>query len=318
MSSNKRRNFIKTSALVAGAIVQLGIYQDAWAYMNSLPSDPLDINVFSKHLHFLDYKSLGEKANELGFSGVDLTVRNHGHVLPENVNRDLPLAIDAINRSGSKCTMITTAIESVQNPLDINVLKMASKCGITYYRTNWFRYSEEEDMLSSIRKYKKQIQELTILNKELDLIGCYQNHSGIKVGASYWEVYQLLEGINSMYFGTQYDIRHAIAEGANSWENGLRLLKPYIRTIVLKDFKWQKVKGKWKVVNVPIGEGLVNFTAYFRLLKQYKLRPPVSLHLEYDLGGAEKGMKSIKVNKEVVYNAMKKDLDMVQKLWRLA
>ena len=62
---------------------------------------------------------------------------------------------------------------------------------------------------------------------------------------------------------------------------------------MLKDFKWGKVSGKWKVVNVPIGEGMVDFDTYFKLLKSYGLQPPVSLHCEYPLGGAEKGKYKI-------------------------
>jgi L-ribulose-5-phosphate 3-epimerase UlaE len=120
------------------------------------------------------------------------------------------------------------------------------------------------------------------------------------------------------YFGTQYDIRHAVAEGGHSWENGLKLLQHHIKVVVLKDFKWGKINGEWKPINVPIGEGMVNFDKYFKLLKHYKLQPPVSLHLEYDLGGAEKGLSEISVDKKVVFDAMKKDLNAIQKLWKQA
>ena len=109
-----------------------------------------------------------------------------------------------------------------------------------------------------------------------------------------------------------------MAEGGHSWVNGLNLLQKHIKVIVLKDFKWGKVNGKWKAVNVPIGEGMVDFDSYFKLLKKYKLKPPVSLHLEYDLGGAEKGYSNISVDKKVVFDAMKRDLKALQILWRNA
>jgi hypothetical protein len=67
------------------------------------------------------------------------------------------------------------------------------------------------------------------LNKKLNLIGCYQNHAGINVGASYWEINKILETVNPHYFGTQYDIRHAMVEGGNSWVNGFKLLYPNIK-----------------------------------------------------------------------------------------
>ena len=91
-----------------------------------------------------------------------------------------------------------------------------------------------------------------------------------------------------------------------------------MKTIVLKDFKWGKVNDKWKIVNVPIGEGMVDFNAYFKLLKSFGLKPPVSLHLEYPLGGAEKGHQEIKVDKKVVFDAMVKDLALVQEMWKEA
>ena len=307
-----RRTFLKDAALVAGAL-QLAPLSIACNTVEE-PSD-LHISIFSKHLQFLDYSQCGQKAAELGFDGVDLTVRPKGHVLPENVARDLPIAVAAIKKSGIDCNMITTSIESVNNVEDVNILQAASKAGIKYYRTHWFKYLKDVPLTTSITHYQKEVKALSELNKELDLIGCYQNHAGTKVGASYWEIYQLLQDANKDHFGTQYDIRHASAEGAHSWVNGLNLLKDQIKMIVLKDYKWEKKVGKWKLQNVPIGEGMVDFDKYFKLLKSYGLNPPVSLHLEYPLGGAEKGKYTITVDESVVYDAMKKDLAAIRKLW---
>ncbi len=280
--------------------------------------DRLDVNIFSKHLQFLDYRATGEMAAEMGFSGVDLTVRPKGHVLPGNVKTDLPKAVEQIKESGSKCKIITTNIESVNNTLDLDVLQSASECGIKYYRTNWFKYKEGQSMLDTLKTYRNEIYELANINKTLGLVGCYQNHAGKHVGASYWEIKKIIETVNSECFGVQYDIRHAMVEGGFSWENGLKLLHQNIKTIVLKDYKWSKINGKWQAVNVPIGEGMVDFKKYFKLLKHYKLKPPVSLHLEYNLGGAEKGKNIITVDKKIVFDAMKKDLNAVQELWKQA
>ena len=137
----------------------------------------------------------------------------------------------------------------------------------------------------------------------------------MSIGASVWEIHNILKTAEKEYFGVQYDIRHAVAEGGRSWPNGVKLLADQIKTIVLKDFKWGKVEGKWKIVNVPIGEGMVDFTKYFKLLKNYGMRPPVSLHLEYPLGGAEKGKSNITIDPEQIYNAMRKDLNTIQELW---
>ncbi len=87
---------------------------------------------------------------------------------------------------------------------------------------------------------------------------------------------------------------------------------------MLKDFKWGIVDGKWSLINVPIGEGMVDFNRYFGHLKRYGLKPLVSLHLEYPLGGAEKGRSEITIDKQIVYDAMEKDLSAIQELWKSA
>lgn len=276
----------------------------------------LRVHLFSKHLQFLDLKEAGQIAAELGFEGLDLTVRPKGHILPEHVEADLPSAIQAIKQSGSTCEMITTAISDVDSPYDLKIIKAAAKEGVQFYRANWFKYHQDKSMEESIRIYQQKIQELGEANQQHNIIGCYQNHAGTKIGASFWEIKHLLEKVNPDYFGTQYDIRHAAVDSGLSWKNGLKLLQSSIKTIVLKDFKWGKVNGQWKVVNVPIGEGMVDFKSYFKLLKNYGLNPPVSLHLEYPLGGAEKGRYEITTDKKVVFDAMKKDLSAIQQLWK--
>lgn len=311
-----RREFITKTACAVGLLPFT-----AFSYSNFImdpKDDQLDVNIFSKHLQFLDYKTTGEMAAEMGFSGVDLTVRPNGHVLPEMVKTELPKAVKAIAASGVNCKMITTSIESVNNSLDVDILEAASKEHIKYYRTNWFKYKEDVSIQNSLLFYQDEIKKLGEVNKKLNLVGCYQNHAGTSVGASFWEIKKLLETVNQDYFGTQYDIRHAMVEGGYSWENGLRLLHQHTKVIVLKDYKWGVVNGKWEAINVPIGEGMVDFDKYFKLLKHYKIKPPVSLHLEYDLGGAEKGDRDISVDKKVVYEAMKRDLKKVQQYWKEA
>jgi L-ribulose-5-phosphate 3-epimerase len=53
---------------------------------------------------------------------------------------------------------------------------------------------------------------------------------------------------------------------------------------------------------------MVDFRRFFRLLKEYKLEIPVSLHYEYPLGGAENGSSKLTIERNDVISAMKKDL----------
>jgi len=213
---------------------------------------------------------------------------------------------------------MVTAIQDADNSTDKKVLEVASKLGFQYYRMNWFAYPEGKSMPESLQSFTQKVKDLSLLNKKLRLTGCYQNHSGILVGAAIWEIWELLKEADKQYMGIQYDIRHASVEGGLSWQNGLRLIQPQIKTIAIKDFKWENKNGEWIAQNTPIGEGMVDFKTYFKLLKQYQVNVPVSLHLEYPLGGAENGGTQLSIDKQVVFEAMKKDLQKVHDLWQQA
>jgi sugar phosphate isomerase/epimerase len=81
----------------------------------------------------------------------------------------------------------------------------------------------------------------------------------------------------------------------------------------LKDFKWGIVDGKWRVINTPIGEGMVDFPRFFKMIKEMKIGGPISMHFEYPL--TDKPIKDMeaKIAKEQVSAFMKKDLTTVHK-----
>lgn len=312
-----RRNFTKKSAigLVGIPLVQLDNHFIKSIYNTD---ETIEVNLFSKHLQFLDYNEMSAAAAEIGFNGLDLTVRPKGHVLPENVDDDLPTAVEAMKKYGLKPNMMTTNVWDITDAGQQKVLETASKLGFGYYRTAWLSYPEEKSIEESLAAYSTQAKSLEILNKELGIIGCYQNHAGNHVGAPIWDLTTIFSKTNNEFLGCQYDIRHAVVEGGKSWELDLRRIQPYIKSIVIKDFKWGIKDGIWEPINTPLGEGMVDFDRYFSLLKKYKIKVPISLHLEYDLGGAEKGATVISLDKKEVFAKMKKDLTFIKEAWKRA
>ncbi|MGB6153400.1 MAG: TIM barrel protein [Pricia sp.] len=310
-----RRDFTKLSAAAVGSIPLMG-FNGFLPDTVTKPNDELMISLFSKHLQFLDYNEMAAAVAEIGLDGLDLTVRPDGHVLPENVSDNLPKAVAAMTKYGINPGMMTTNVWDANNPEDIKVLETASRLGFTHYRTGWLTYAEDRTIKESQAIFANEAAALGALNKDLGLMGCYQNHAGNHVGAPIWDLPPILDATNNEYLGCQYDIRHAVVEGGSSWELGLRLIHPFIKSIVIKDFKWGKVNGQWKPVNTPLGEGMVDFDRYFSLLKKYKINVPVSLHLEYDLGGAEHGATSLNIDKREVFKQMKKDLTFLRETWQ--
>lgn len=270
------------------------------------------VSIFSKHLQWLDYGPMAETAAELGFEGVDLTVRPGGHVLPERVADDLPRAVEAVRKAGLEVHSIVTAIEGVDDEQARNVLRVARALGVLHYRLGWFHYDDKKPIGENLIAIEEKMRRIDSMNSELGVVGSYQNHSGAYFGAAVWDLGNILSRISARSTGSQYDIYHATIEGANSWIYGLEYIAPYIRTINVKDFEWVRKDGRWSAESVPLGHGAVDFDRYFSLLKQFSISAPLSVHYEYSLGGADQGTRTTTMPKKEILAAMRRDLAFLQ------
>ncbi|MDO8928879.1 MAG: TIM barrel protein, partial [Bacteroidota bacterium] len=267
------------------------------------------ICAFTKCLQFLTFDEMGEVLAQLGFDGADMPVRPGGQVEPAEVKPGLPLAVKTLQKYGMEIPMIVTAITDPADPISITTLQVAADSGIKYYRTGWLKYNESKTIRQNLDEHRKTIEKLAELNEKLGIHGDYQNHSGASVGSPVWDLYELMKNVNPEYMGVQYDIRHAVAEGVFSWKLGMKRIAPWITTIDIKDSVFEKTtSGAWKTKNVFLGEGMVNFDEFLKEYANLKVEAPISIHYEYDLGGAELGKKETTMNPMKIYEMMKKDL----------
>jgi sugar phosphate isomerase/epimerase len=296
----KRREFTRKLAITGAGIPLIGSMNPAHAILpssrkNKGPADkPWTINLFSKHLQFLGYDQMAEACAASGLDGVDLSVRPGGHVLPDNVERDLPLAAKAIEKAGLGLPMMTTGITDPEDPFTEKILRIGSDLGIGCYRMGYLRYDNELGVAKSLDNFKEKIGKLAVLNEKYGIHGAYQNHAGNRFGGPVWDIWYVIRDLDPRWIGCQYDIRHAIVEGAQSWELGMELLKDHIRCMAIKDFYWSKQEDKWRIKNVPMGQGMVDFVAYFEKARSYEIEGPISLHIEYPLFADEQMPKAEK------------------------
>jgi sugar phosphate isomerase/epimerase len=267
--------------------------------------------LFSKHLGWIkDYDRLAAQTAEIGFDGVDLAVRPGGHVLPEKVERDLPRAAEAIHRAGLKISMITTKITSPREPSARPILKTAALLGIRYYRRDGLPWGKSTNPLERIAELEPDLRGLAALNQEYGMFSGIHNHSGYEVGATLWEIYELVKKLSPEQMGSNFDIAHATVEGGiGGWRSGFRLLaaEKRIRMSAIKDFFWEKQKGSWEVQWCPLGQGMVDFKTFFRYLKEIQFAGPLSMHFEYPNEGHTEAEEQASLIKD-----MKRDLELLR------
>ncbi|MHC4569366.1 MAG: sugar phosphate isomerase/epimerase family protein [Planctomycetota bacterium] len=300
------RRQLLASAVVAGAVTPV---IGSAASGRSSKKSQFKICIFSKHLQWLDYKGMAETAAELGFDGVDLTVRRKGHVLPERVEDDLPRAVGAIKAADIEPLMMATDINDPDDPSTEKILKTAGALGVKYYRLGKYRYTDDESIADTLSNAKAKMRDLAAMNEHYSICGSYQNHAGRGyVGAPIWDLYWLIRDLDPKYMGCQFDVRHATVEGGQTWPLDLRLISGHVNTLAIKDFVWQKQGEKWQTVNCPLGKGQVDFDGFLKLLKKHSVAVPVSIHYEYDLGGANHGATELTIGKQKLLAAFRSDL----------
>lgn len=309
-ASLSRRGFIRTAALAGLAMPASGLLNATLKAAGT--ARRREVHIFSKHLQWLDYKHMAEFAAECGFDGVDITVRPGGHIEPANATRDLPLAVKAVERTGKRVRMITTAITEAGEPHTKSILESAGRLKIECYRLGWYDYPPATGIEENLRQTLDKLKSLAELNRQNKIKGAYQNHAGTSVGAPVWDIARILRDLNSPWMGCQYDVRHATLEGGTSWPLGFEYVKPHINSLDIKDFLWTQKDGKWQAENVPLGKGMVDFEKYFTLIRALPESIPFSLHVEYPIGGAEHGERNITLSAEEVMKTMKADLDFVR------
>jgi sugar phosphate isomerase/epimerase len=317
-SQFSRRRFLKTAAGVAALPLVAHAQAKAPSKLSATEGGQASkICIFSKHLQWLDYQEMARTAREIGFDGIDLTVRPGGHVEPQKVRDDLPKAVEAVRAAGLDVPTITTAVTDPTDKLTADILETASRAGIAFYRMGYYEYQDSKGIQQTLDEAKPMLRDLVEMNKQYKIAGTYQNHSGPQyVGACVWDLYYLIKDLDPRWIGSQFDIRHATVEGGTVWPVHFRLLREYINTLVAKDFRWARVKGAWQPENCPLGEGMVDFPRFFKMLRSggpAGIADLFCLHLEYPLGGAENGARRLTGDKQQVIDAMRKDLQFLRK-----
>jgi sugar phosphate isomerase/epimerase len=293
-----RRQFLASTAAVATAVSVSGGASAKEGTMNG----PC-ICVFSKHLQFLDYDQLADTCKDVGLDGVDLTVREGGHVLPEKVTADLPRAVESIRKRGLEVPMITTRLVDGDDSDARPIFETASKLGIPYARIGGKMYEKTGGIMDQVDAYAESVRGLAKLAEEFGITLGYHNHSGPgNLGAALWDLHRLYEMVGSDLLGSNLDAGHAKVEGAfGAWETNVRLIAPYTKMMAVKDFVWDKDKPRW----APLGEGIVDTTATLKIVREAGFAGPISLHFEYKVPSDDAMIEEVRKAVHVLGDCLK-------------
>ena len=277
---NRRAFIAGTSAALATAALPLPMASAAIRREGK----PYEYCAFIKFLQELSYEEMAGTLKKLGFDGGEITVRKGGYIAPEAVADELPKLAEVFAQHDLNISLLTTDITSVETPNAEALLNAAAKLGVQKYRMGFLRYDLKQPILPQIEAFKPKILELAALNRETGMSAVYQNHAGAKyLGATFWDLLKLLDGIPVEEIGCVFDIRHAVVEAGTAWQIFYDIIKPHIGALSVKDFQWiakAENDGPRIAEHGPLGKGQVDLR-FFKMFKKDFSDALITLHIEY-------------------------------------
>ncbi|HIF30436.1 MAG TPA: sugar phosphate isomerase/epimerase [Planctomycetaceae bacterium] len=289
MSSHRPASISRRDFCVA-ASAGLVVAKSTLASRGDRPGPP-QIGAFVKFIQELPYDALSEQLAEIGFTGIEATVRRGGLVEPDRVEDDLPRLVEALKKVGLKIHVMASDVNRADDPQSARVLRTAAKLGVPRYRMKYYRYDLEKPIRPQLVELAATLQDLVQLNKQLGIQAVYQNHAGREiVGSTVWDIEQLVRKHPLEHIGIAFDIRHATVEAGQSWLTLFRVAEPHLGIIYVKDFRWTDERPE----NVALGQGRID-PKFFQIVKDSSFRGPFSLHIEY-LGkaGLQKNLQALR------------------------
>lgn len=334
----KRRDFLMTAAAAAGTLAAKEVLAPATASaarpQPETPPPHMTWQLWSRHLQWVSTQAetvsdpygvgvlVGQYALESGYSAVGLTVRNGGHVQPENAATHLPEMLKGIRSSGCICNHIgATNINPPTDPEDVSwitsqrvheVLSVASANGIERYRSGNRSFANNTfgaDMHALLEGLRTNYQRLAEINEHYGLNALY--HTQTSLGVTVWEFVRVLQGpmqgraevgnstsgaqwigsapIDPRLVGVNFAIGHVGREAPlNGWQTALRYAMPHVRGLALHapQINRNPTTGRLQNTVVPAPQSHIDFTLMFRYLLQGGYNGAAEAQIEHSIVGA--------------------------------
>lgn len=212
--------------------------------------------LYSRLVPEVEYSDLGMVLSSLGFDGCDLSVEHGGTVEPAQSPVDLVRAIEIFSGSHIELPVITTSFLSIGEPWARNCLALAGKSGVPLFRTGYSRYPAER---------------LPERRNEIAGLAAYARAAGMGLGLPYPAGEAIASDFDPQWVGYDFDTALATSQGR------LEAALPRVRMITLRDVRREKEQA----TPCPLGDGIVDWPAFFGALAHARFSGPLTLQIDY-------------------------------------
>jgi len=296
------------------------------------------LTLYSISLQWAGYQEAADTAAKAGWPAIGWTVRQGGHVLPENVTRDLPRAVAAAKTAGLQAPIIITGVRDAESPYAEAYLDTMNKLGLRYYQAPPLgTYDYTKDLQPQLDLWKPRIERLAKLNEKYGTTAVYHVEGGAgNIGGGGWDLWLAIKDFDTKYVGMDLDLGHATMKGGPEVWELIRFAHKNILSIASKDVRWAKKTDPpqgprrsdpsddwpWTAEYVPPGTGMVNFRAAFQYMKSIDYAGSFLHYSEYfvDVPGAKQPVSLLRPNvpkdvpKDLYIGSLRRDYDFYSRM----
>ena len=208
-----------------------------------------NLALVSRHVQWTDAETGIAIAKEVGFPAILWTVRRGAHIEPADVEKELPRIVKLTRAAGLETPMIITAIGDEGSSNGEAILATMQGLGIRLYRAGAQRYDYNAPVAPQYAAMQKKLAAVAKMNEKYGTTAAFHTHAyADSIGGSAWDLWMLMKDLDPRYIGLNYDIGHVTAKGGNGWRESIRAVGPYLHSVSVKDFYWEKES------NVPPGQ----------------------------------------------------------------
>lgn len=295
-----------------------------------------NLALVSRHLQWTDAETGIAIAKAAGFPAILWTVRRGAHIEPRDVEKELPRIVQLTRAAGLETPMIITAIGDEASDGAEAILATMQGLGIRLYRAGSQRYDYDSPVAPQFASLQRKLAALAKTNEKYGTTAAVHTHAyADSIGGSAWDLWMLMKDLDPRYIGLNYDIGHVMAKGGNGWRESIRAVGPYLHSVSIKDFYWEKDSNvpqgqwPWRTRFVAPGEGMVNFSDFFRYLQSAGFQGPLETYFEYsvkvpglekpfDMLGTNYKQWKLEIPREVFESHLKRDVSFYTQQWRTA
>lgn len=331
-----RRNLLcGAGGVLAGALLDSAALGQNGAAAGAHSHDRPNLALVSRHLQWTSAEHGVAVAHAADFPGIVWSVRDGAHILPENVERDLPAIVRRTREAGMDVPMLITSISSAGSAHAESILATMQELGISLYRAGAPRYDYNRPFEEQFAAFRATLEGLAALNERYGTTAAFHTHSyANSIGGSGWDMYVAQNGIDPRRIGVNYDIGHVMAKGGAGWRESIRALGPHLHSVSIKDFMWERAidvpagEWPWRTRFVVPGEGMVNFLDFFRYLQSISFGGPLETYYEYlvptpnggqmNMLGTDLGQWELEVPEAAFIALLRRDVEFYNAVWRRA